>query len=88
MIGGLARVDVLQSPGATLYLSVFASDEIGCHLGKTEGAEERWVGRPAGRPLPACLPACSAGRRRCGRSLALGSVTSLTDALKKCMPLP
>lgn len=45
MIGGLARVDVLESPGATLYLSVFASDEIGCHLGKTETAEERWAGR-------------------------------------------
>lgn len=41
MVGGLARVDVLESPGATLYLTVFASDEIGCHMGKTETAEER-----------------------------------------------
>ena len=44
MIGGLARVDVVDSPGATLYLSVFASDEIVCHLGKTETAEERCAG--------------------------------------------
>ena len=41
MIGGLARVDVVDHPGATLYLNVFASDEVGCHLGKTEGADER-----------------------------------------------
>lgn len=41
MIGGLARIDVLESPGATLYLTVFASDEIGCHMGKTDTAEER-----------------------------------------------
>lgn len=43
MIGGLARIDVVGCPGATLYLSVFVSDEIGCHLGKTEGADARWV---------------------------------------------
>ncbi|KAI3430584.1 hypothetical protein D9Q98_005177 [Chlorella vulgaris] len=41
-IGGLARLDVLQSPGATLYLSVFVSDEVVCHLGKTETADERY----------------------------------------------
>ena len=40
-VGGVARVDVLASPGATLYLSVFASDAIGCHFGRTEGVEER-----------------------------------------------
>ncbi len=45
MVGGLARIDVLESPGATLYLTVFASDEIGCHMGKTETAEERCVAR-------------------------------------------
>lgn len=45
MIGGLARVDVVSCPGATLYLSVFVSDEIGCHLGKTEGADARCVPR-------------------------------------------
>ncbi|PSC71397.1 IMP dehydrogenase GMP reductase [Micractinium conductrix] len=42
MVGGLARVDVLDIPGATIYLNVFASDEIGCHMGKTEGADARY----------------------------------------------
>eukprot|EP00887_Chlorella_sp_A99_P007378 scaffold2.g7378.t1 len=42
-VGGLARIDVLESPGATLYLSVFVSDEVACHFGKTDGAEERYA---------------------------------------------
>lgn len=50
MIGGLARIDVVESPGATLYLSVFASDEIGCHMGKAATADERCVGRGAQCP--------------------------------------
>lgn len=41
LVGGLARVDVLACPGATMYLTLWASDEIGCHFGKTEGADER-----------------------------------------------
>lgn len=51
MVGGLARLDVLSCPGATMYLTVWASDEVPCHFGKTEGAEERWVagGRGEGR---------------------------------------
>ncbi len=40
-VGGVARIDVLTSPGATLYLTVWASDDLTCHFGKTEGAEER-----------------------------------------------
>lgn len=40
-VGAVARIDVHSSPGATLYLTVWASDEIACHFGKTEGAEER-----------------------------------------------
>ncbi|KAG2441115.1 hypothetical protein HXX76_003967 [Chlamydomonas incerta] len=39
--GGLARLDVVSSPGATLYLTVFVSAHVNLHLGKTEGAEER-----------------------------------------------
>ena len=42
-IGGVARVDVVECPGATMYLTVWVSDEVGCHLGKTEGAEERYI---------------------------------------------
>lgn len=56
MIGGLARVDVVSCPGATLYLSVFVSDEIGCHLGKTDGADARCV-PPAIAMPPGQLPA-------------------------------
>ncbi|CAL8464068.1 g3603 [Coccomyxa elongata] len=41
-VGAVARIDVHSSPGATLYLTVWASDEITCHFGKTEGAEERY----------------------------------------------
>ena len=40
-VGGLARIDVLTAPGATLYLTVWASDEVVCHFAKTEGAERR-----------------------------------------------
>ncbi|KAL4422880.1 hypothetical protein ABPG75_009077 [Micractinium tetrahymenae] len=52
MIGGLARVDVVGCPGATLYLSVFVSDEIGCHLGKTEGADARYQLHAGSRLAP------------------------------------
>jgi ribosome biogenesis GTPase A len=43
MLGGVARIDVVECPGATMYLTVWLSDEVGCHLGKTEGAEERYA---------------------------------------------
>lgn len=41
LVGGCARVDVIASPGATLYLTVWVSDDVTCHLGRTEGADER-----------------------------------------------
>lgn len=40
-VGGVARIDVQSSPGATLYLTVWASDDLTCHFGKTDGANER-----------------------------------------------
>ena len=40
-IGGLVRVDVVESPGATLYITVWASDELICHFGRTEAADDR-----------------------------------------------
>lgn len=40
-VGGVARIDVQSSPGATLYLTVWASDDLICHFGKTDGANER-----------------------------------------------
>lgn len=41
LLGGCARVDVVSSPGATLYLTVWASDDVICHLGRTDSADER-----------------------------------------------
>jgi hypothetical protein len=41
LLGGIARVDVIAAPGATLYLTVWASSDVVCHFGKTEGADER-----------------------------------------------
>ena len=40
-IGGLVRIDVAESPGATLYITVWAADELICHFGRTEAADER-----------------------------------------------
>jgi len=38
-IGALARVDVLQSPASTMYLTVWTSSDVVCHFGKMEKAE-------------------------------------------------
>lgn len=38
-IGGISRVDVLECPGATMYLTVWVSEQVVCHLGKTDLAE-------------------------------------------------
>ena len=43
MLGALARIDVLRCPGATIYLTAWLSDQIPCHLGKTDAADERCV---------------------------------------------
>lgn len=43
LIGGVARIDLARCSRATMYLTVWASNNIKCHYGKTEGAEERWV---------------------------------------------
>jgi len=32
----------VSSPAATIYLTVWVSDQVACHFGKTEGAEERY----------------------------------------------
>lgn len=42
LIGGLARIDVLQIPGQSLYLTLWASDEVSCHYGRTDRAQERY----------------------------------------------
>ena len=40
-VGGVLRIDVQASPGATLYVTVWASDELICHFGKTDSADDR-----------------------------------------------
>ena len=40
-VGGVLRIDVQDSPGATLYLTVWASDKLICHFGKTASADDR-----------------------------------------------
>jgi ribosome biogenesis GTPase A len=39
-MGGLGRVDIITVPGATMYITVWASDDIRTHLGKTKNAEQ------------------------------------------------
>ena len=40
-LGGLARIDVVQIPAQTIYLTVWASDEVSCHYGRTDKADDR-----------------------------------------------
>ncbi|KAF5839740.1 hypothetical protein DUNSADRAFT_18742 [Dunaliella salina] len=52
LMGGLARLDVLEHPGATLYLTAWMSSHITLHMGKTEGAEERLTRHAGGLLVP------------------------------------
>eukprot|EP00878_Enallax_costatus_P040541 GHUV01046847.1.p1 GENE.GHUV01046847.1~~GHUV01046847.1.p1 ORF type:complete len:471 (+),score=122.78 GHUV01046847.1:943-2355(+) len=56
LIGGLARVDVVSTPSATVYVTLFVSDEIVTHLGKTEGVEERREKHTGGLLVPPYEP--------------------------------
>jgi hypothetical protein len=38
-LGALARVDVVDCPSATMYLTVWASTDVVCHFGKMDKAE-------------------------------------------------
>lgn len=40
-LGGIARLDLVSCPGATLYLTIWASEQVTCHVGKTQGSAER-----------------------------------------------
>ena len=51
-VGGVARLDVVASTAATLYLTVWASNDVPCHFGKIEGAANRCALAQA--PLIAC----------------------------------
>ena len=41
VVRAVAQVDVVKAPTATIYLTVYCSDGIVTHLGKTAGAAER-----------------------------------------------
>ena len=57
-LGGLARLDLLQLPAQTIYLTVWASDEVTCHYGRTDKADERC----AQHSIVSLLLACDAMR--------------------------
>ena len=42
-IGGVARIDACSMPGATLYLTVWVSDDIRTHLGKTANVDSLYA---------------------------------------------
>eukprot|EP00898_Chlorokybus_atmophyticus_P007144 jgi/Chlat1/7430/Chrsp6S07450 len=39
-VGSVARLDVIAAPGSSLYLTLWASADVACHMGKIEGAGE------------------------------------------------
>ncbi|CAK9189950.1 unnamed protein product [Sphagnum troendelagicum] len=39
-VGGLLRLDVVETPAESIYMTVWASAQVPCHMGKAEGAEE------------------------------------------------
>jgi hypothetical protein len=57
LIGGLARVDVVASPAPTLYLTAYVSDDVVCHMGRTDGAGERRDKHVGGLLVPPLSPA-------------------------------
>jgi ribosome biogenesis GTPase A len=56
LVGGFARLDVVSGPSANIYVTVFVSDEIVTHMGKTAGAEERLQKHVGGLLLPPYEP--------------------------------
>jgi len=56
-LGGLARIEIVSTPTATIYLNVFVSDEIVTHLGKAENAEALRAQHTGGLLVPPLSPA-------------------------------
>ena len=50
-LGGLARVEVLEAPGSSLYLTVWASDEVSLHMGKGGARAEEILQKYSGTKL-------------------------------------
>lgn len=55
-VGALFRVEVVDSPGATLYLTVWASSDISTHFGKAENADELLLRHGGGALKPPLSP--------------------------------
>lgn len=41
LVGGVARLDVLSAPAATIYVTLWASADVITHFGKTEAAGKK-----------------------------------------------
>ncbi|PNX82125.1 GTP binding protein, partial [Trifolium pratense] len=41
-VGGLARLDLIESSVETIYVTVWASANVSLHMGKIENANEIW----------------------------------------------
>lgn len=54
LLGGLARLDIVDAPSSTLYITVFVSHNINLHMGKTEVSAAEEGGWHSGRPSCAC----------------------------------
>lgn len=39
-VGGLFRLDVVDAPSESIYMTVWASAQLPCHMGKVENADE------------------------------------------------
>lgn len=39
-VGGLFRLDVVDAPSESIYMTVWASAQLPCHMGKAENADE------------------------------------------------
>ena len=55
-VGALFRGGVVDSPGATLYLTVWASSDISTHFGKAENADELLLRHGGGALKPPLSP--------------------------------
>jgi hypothetical protein len=54
-VGGLLRLDVVETPAESIYMTVWASAQVPCHMGKAEGAEEL-LEKHLGERLKVSLP--------------------------------
>lgn len=53
-VGGLLRLDVVEAPSESIYVTVWASAQLPCHMGKSEKAEELFE-KHLGDRLKVCL---------------------------------